>query len=170
MLYKVCYTPVVKRLVYIETSVVSAYDDPRDDPISRAQRIITRQWWDGQGPHFELCYSQAVRAELSRVEFPGQETALALLDKMMLLPITPEVEGVAETYQKHLVMPGGAMGDAVHLAVACVHEVDYLLTWNCRHIANTNKIRHIRVINMRLGLCTPEMLTPEMLVAEEEEL
>lgn len=106
---------------------------------------------------------------MKRQDFPGREASLALLEEMNPLPITPEVEGVAEAYQKHLVMPAGDMGDAVHLAIACVHEVDYLLTWNCAHIANTNKIRHIQVVNMRLGLLTPVMLTPEMLVAKETE-
>ena len=122
-----------------------------------------------QRPHFDLYYSLAVVAELNRAEFPGREAALARLEEMAVLPITPEVDGVAEAYRQHLVMPGGAMGDAVHLAVACVHEVDYLVTWNCSHIANTNKIRHIHTINMRLGLLTPMLLTPEMLVAEERE-
>ncbi len=154
--------------MYIETSVVSAIDDPRDDPISQAQRLITRDWWENQRQYFDLYYSQAVVAELNRIEFPGQKAALSLLDEMMLLPITHEVSGVAEAYRQHLVMPSGEMGDAVHLAVACVHVVDYLLTWNCKHIANTNKIQHIRVINMRLGLLTPTMLTPEMLAGEEK--
>ncbi|MCD4699692.1 MAG: type II toxin-antitoxin system VapC family toxin [Phycisphaerae bacterium] len=158
----------MKPSVYIETSVVSAIDDSRDDPISQAQSLITKDWWENQRRHFDLYYSQAVVAELNRIEFPGQRAALSLLDEMMLLPITPDVDGVAEAYRQHLVMPSGEMGDAVHLAVACVHEVDYLLTWNCRHIANTNKIQHIRVINMRLGLLTPVMLTPEMLVGEEK--
>jgi predicted nucleic acid-binding protein len=153
--------------VYVETSVVSAYSDSRDDPVSRAQHLLTQQWWQEQSKGFDLHYSQAVVSELMRVRLPGQEEALRLLEGMALLPMTPEVEGAADVYRRHLVMPGGDMGDAVHLAAACVHEVDYLLTWNCRHIANTNKIEHIRVINMRLGLVTPVMLTPEMLVAEE---
>ena len=157
----------MKPAVYIETSVVSAYGDPSDHPVSQAQRILTVEWWQQQRSHFVLYYSQAVVAELTRVAFPGRAEALALLDDMSMLPITPAVEGVAEAYQRHLVMPSGEMGDAVHLAVACVHEVDYLLTWKCRHLANTNKIKHIRTINMRLGLCTPELLTPEMLVGEE---
>ena len=157
----------MKPSVYVETSVVSAYDDPRDDPVSQAQRIITTEWWEQQRPFFDLYYSQAVVAELKRVDFPGQDKAISLLDEMDLLPISAEVEGVAETYRRHFVMPAEDIGDAVHLAIACVHEVDYLLTWNCRHLANTNKIRHIRTINMRLGLCTPELLTPEMLIGEE---
>ena len=157
----------MERSVYVETSVVSAYADIRQDPVSLAQSLLTKQWWEQQAPLFDLYYSQAVVSELMRIDFPGRGEALTLLDGMTLLPITDEVEGVADVYRRHLVMPGEEMGDAVHLAVACVHEVDYLLTWNCRHIANTNKIEHIQTINMRLGLVTPVMLTPEMLVAEE---
>jgi len=155
--------------VYLETSVLSAYDDPRDHPVSQAQRMLTRTWWDHERRYFDLYYSQAVAEELRRVEFPGQGAALALLEEMLLLPITPEVEGAAQTYQRHFLMPGGSMGDAVHLAVACVHELDYLLTWNCQHLANTSKIRHLQTINLRLGLRTPTILTPEMLVGEEEQ-
>jgi hypothetical protein len=157
----------MKPTVYVETSVVSACSDPSDHAVSQAQRILTIEWWQQQRPYFDLFYSQAVVAELTRVDFPGRLEAIALLDDMTMLPITPAVEGAAEAYRRHLVMPSEDMGDAVHLAVACVHEVDYLLTWNCRHLANTNKIRHIRTVNMRLGLCTPELLTPEMLVGEE---
>jgi len=142
--------------------------DEREDPVSRTQRLYTAQWWAEQAASFDLYYGQPVVVELERQEFPNRAGALALLNDMILLPITREVEGVAETYQEHLVMPRGAMGDAVHLALACVHEVDYVLTWNCKHPANVNKIRHITTINRRLGLLTPEILTPRMLTVEDE--
>jgi hypothetical protein len=65
-------------------------------------------------------------------------------------------------------MPADDAGDAAHLAIASYHGVDYLLTWNCRHLANANKFAHIREINRRLGLLTPELVTPEQLFMEEE--
>jgi hypothetical protein len=65
-------------------------------------------------------------------------------------------------------MPADDAGDAAHLAVASYHGVDYLLTWNCRHLANANKFEHIRVINRRLGLMTPELVTPEQLFEETQ--
>lgn len=110
----------------------------------------------------------AVLTELMRVPFAGRDEALRLLRQTTFLPITESVRGVADVYGRHLVMPRGPVGDAVHLAVACVNEVDYLLTWNCRHLANTNKVRHIQTINNRLGLLTPHLVTPEMLVSEED--
>jgi hypothetical protein len=66
------------------------------------------------------------------------------------------------------IMPADDAGDAAHLAVASYHGVDYLLTWNCRHLANANKFEHIRVINRRLGLMTPELVTPEQLFEETQ--
>jgi len=154
--------------VYVETSVVSACVTSRDDPVSQAQRFHTTEWWISHRPFYEVFYSQAVAAELHKFSFPGQEEALALLEEMQLLPITPEVDGVAHVYQNHLVMPKESMGDAVHLALACVHEVDYLLTWNCKHLANASKIEHIQVVNRRLGLLTPVILTPEMLLGRDD--
>jgi len=65
-------------------------------------------------------------------------------------------------------MPGSDLGDAFHLAIASVNEVDYLLTWNCRHLANPNKTRRIAEMNRRLGLMTPIIVTPAMLFWEEE--
>lgn len=157
----------VKPTVYVETSVVSAYDDPREDPESQRQRLATVEWWEHERPYFELCGSLAILAELERVAFPGREAAMKLLGSMRMLPITPEVRGAAEVYRRHLVMPDEPFGDAFHLAVASVYEIDYLLTWNCKHLANTKKARHVQTINRRLGLLTPIMLTPEMLIAED---
>ena len=156
--------------VYLETSILSALVDERSHPVSQAQRLITLDWWQAQRPFFDVVSSVAVHEELSQAVFPKQAEALKHLDELDLLAITPEIEGVAATYQKHLLMPRESSGDAIHLAVACVHEVDYLLTWNCKHLANVNKTRHIQVVNMRLGLLTPVILTPEMLVADEDEV
>jgi predicted nucleic acid-binding protein len=158
----------MKPSVYIETSVISALVDERSDPASKSQRLLTQRWWDRESPGFELFYGAAVLVELERSPFPGQKKALAVLEKMEFLPFTDEINGVASVYQKHLLMPQGTYGDAVHLATACIYKMDYLLTWNCRHLANTNKIQHIQTINLRLGLVSPVLLTPEMLVASEE--
>ena len=82
------------------------------------------------------------------------------------LEIVPDIAGIVTIYVENRVMPADDAGDAAHLAVASYHGVDYLLTWNCRHLANANKFEHIRTINRRLGLLTPELVTPEQLFAE----
>jgi len=155
-----------RKTVYIETSVPSAYVDRRDDVVSQFQRHQTRLWWRTERTGFAVHSSELVRLELENGSFPGKTLAIRLMDRLDSLPVTDEVIGVAKVYQEHLVMPRGEGGDAFHLALACVHEVDYLLTWNCRHLANTNKIQHIQAINLRLGLMTPVILTPPMLARE----
>ena len=71
------------------------------------------------------------------------------------------VIGVAQRYIDELLVPRDIGGDAVHLAIACVSEMDFLLTWNIRHLANPNKLNHLVVVNRRLGLLTPQIVTPE---------
>ena len=105
--------------------------------------------------------------ELRTGTFDHQREAVAFAQSLKLIPIDDEVLGVARVYADRLLMPKMPMGDAVHLAVASVYEADYLLTWNCRHLANPNKARQIAELNRRLGLLTPLMVTPPMLCREE---
>jgi len=157
---------MAKKIVYIETSIPSAYVEDRRDLTSRFQLQQTRIWWERYSRYYALVSSEAVLAELRRTPFPRQAEAIDLVRDLTMLPVTEEVSGAARIYQKHLLMPRGHLGDAVHMALACVHEVDFLLTWNCRHLANPHKVEHLRVINMRLGLVTPMVLTPQMLIQE----
>jgi hypothetical protein len=90
-----------------------------------------------------------------------------MVESLPLLPITDEVVEIARLYVRHRLMPEAVGGDALHLAVASLHEMDYLLTWNVRHLANPNKIEHMTVINRRLGLLSPVILSPEELWMEE---
>jgi len=155
------------KTVYIETTVPSAYASRREDAASVYRREITRQWWDEQAKHYELYTSQATIAELTAADWPGRKEALALATPLPLLEITDEVYAVAEAYVRHRLMPAPAAGDALHLALASVHELDYLLTWNIRHLANPNKLEHLVTVNRRLGLLSPIILSPEVLWLEE---
>ncbi len=77
------------------------------------------------------------------------------------------VHPILETYIRHSLMPADPTGDALHLALASYHECDFLLTWNCQHLANANKFQHIRLVNGMLGLRVPSLVTPLELLAEE---
>ncbi len=105
-------------------------------------------------------------SEIERGSFPAREEALRLIEDVQIIRLTEDIAGVARVVIEHFVMPGGHMGDSIHLACASVREVDYLLTWNCRHLANQNKVEHIMTINRRLGLLTPVFLTPQLLLGE----
>jgi len=93
---------------------------------------------------------------------------MSAMDGNPLLPLTQDLEHIVEFYVENYVMPKSLVGDALHLAYASYYDMQYLLTWNCNHLANANKKRHIRVINGRLGLPTPEIITPLELFAEED--
>ena len=85
------------------------------------------------------------------------------------MPPFRDLEQIVEFYIVNHVMPKSFVGDAVHLAYVSYYDIQYLLTWNCNHLANANKRKHIRVINGRLGLSTPEIITPLELFKEEGE-
>jgi hypothetical protein len=73
---------------------------------------------------------------------------------------------IVKTYIRHFLMPAQPGGDAAHLALASYHKCDFLLTWNCEHLANANKFQHIRRVNTMLGLFVPNLVTPLELVGE----
>jgi predicted nucleic acid-binding protein len=104
--------------------------------------------------------SAAVVDELRLGEYPSRSKCLAFIRKVPLLPVVPEIIDVVDTYVRRNVMPRDPRGDALHLALASVHKCDFLITWNCVHLANANKFGHIRVVNTALGLFVPALVTP----------
>lgn len=161
------YNFLMPRSVYIETTVPSALFSQREDPASVYRREMTRQWWSQQSRHYALRTSEATLAELGAGTYPGQAEAIAAIDGIPLLAVTEEAIAVAELYVRQQLMPSPASGDAMHLALACLNEIDYLLTWNIRHLANPNKWEHLTVVNRRLGLMSPIITSPEGLWMED---
>jgi len=106
-----------------------------------------------------LVTSEVVLNEL--VKGPADRSAdwLALIRDLPLLPVEQAVVEIVQTYVRHRLMPN-APGDALHLALASYYKCDFLVTWNCRHLANANKFGHIRRVNAMLGLAVPELVTP----------
>jgi predicted nucleic acid-binding protein len=155
------------KTVYVETTIPNAYASHRNDAASVYRRDVTRQWWAEQARLYQLCTSEATLAELKAGSYRGQEQAMELVESLPLLDITDEVYGIAELYVRHRLMPAPAAGDALHLALASVSEIDYLLTWNVRHLANPNKVEHMTIINRRLGLLSPVIISPDGLWIED---
>ena len=151
---------VSRNIVYIETSIPSFYYTLRSDPESVARMHWTRQWWEAYCEEAKLVTSVAVIEELREGTGGKTQQRIALLDSATVLPITDEVIDIAQVYVDKLVMPRDPKGDALHLALASYHKADFLLTWNCRHLANANKFHHIRVVNFELGLPCPVLTTP----------
>lgn len=88
------------------------------------------------------------------------------MSPLKVLEFSQPIGQIAEIYIEQRLMPSDSAGDALHLAIASYHKCDYLLTWNCKHLANANKFGHIRRINERLHLHTPELVTPLELTQE----
>jgi hypothetical protein len=82
--------------------------------------------------------------------------------------LNDEIVEIAEAYRARGLMPRSPVADALHVALASFFRVDYLLTWNCRHIANANKARHLEELNTKMGLNTPMLITPYMLYPWED--
>jgi hypothetical protein len=156
--------------VYLETSFFSLCVTARTDPLDVGRRVSSSLWWQTQASHFDLFISPEVVRELSAPEFPSSTHALAMLQGLNVLEVTPEVIDLADLLVHEKVMPGPSVeGDAIHVAAATIHRMDYLLTWNVKHLANPNKRTHFAVICMRLGLAAPQLVTPDLLQESENE-
>jgi hypothetical protein len=155
-----------KPRVYVETTVPNFYYETRKQPELVARREWTREWWSDAAQRYELVTGLAVFEELAA----GTRIALVelrtdLLRGLPLLLPHPPIPAIVETYLKHKLMPARpTSADAMHLALASENHCDFIVTWNCRHLANPNKATHIRRINSALGLQVPELVTPQDLL------
>lgn len=127
----------------------------------QARREWTQEWWEVAKWQDALFTSAVVITELLETQdLEKQRKMLDLLAPIPRLPYVDEIDGIVEIYLSHKLMPVDSGGDAHHHALASFHRCDRLVTWNCKHIANPNKVDHIRMINSSLGLHTPQLLTP----------
>ena len=149
-----------KPLVYIETTIPSFYHEVRTAPNIVARRDWTRLWWSDANDHYLLTTSLPVIEELQRGNQEQAASRLALVSGLPLLPVEAAIAEIVLAYIRHQLMPANPAGDALHLALASFHKCEFLLTWNCLHLANANKFGHIRRINTMLGLYTPIIATP----------
>lgn len=132
---------VSKPRVYVETSIPSFYAERRTAPEIVARRKWTRQWWGDASERYELVTSAAVLDELVG-DMPGRSAQRrALVHDLPLVPVEPAIGEIVQAYIRHKVMPADPGGDALHLAPASFHRCDFLVTWNCRHLANAKQIR-----------------------------
>lgn len=153
-------------LVYIETTIPSFYFEVHQEPEMVARRNWTREWWKSYRHLFALATSEAVLAELAEGDYESKDEAIALVTGIGLLEVPDQIADIIDVYLTNHLMPQERVGDALHLALASYHKCDFLLTWNCRHIANANKFEHIRILNGRLGLFVPALVTPMELCVE----
>jgi predicted nucleic acid-binding protein len=157
----------MKPRLYIETSVISYYTArPSRDLIVAGHQQITQQWWLQQLARYEPYISEVVQEEISRGDPPAVALRLRAVRGFARLLVTPDVTRLARKYYDALDLPDKARLDALHLALAVQHGMDYLVSWNFTHIVGARPRGVIQKINYRLRLETPIICTPEELIEE----
>jgi predicted nucleic acid-binding protein len=155
-----------KLSVYLDTTIPSYYYDER--PELKLHRDITRRWWDEEKSHYDVYISGIVLTELNRGNYPHKADVLQLVDELPILKAPDDIDNFVQVYVEQNVMPSRDLGDAFHLVMASYHKIDFLLTWNCKNLANAGKYNLIRLVNMQLDLFVPQIVTPEQLFERGE--
>lgn len=155
--------------VYLETSVVSYLAAwPSRDLIVAAHQEITHRWWRTRRPQFELYASRIVIDEAHSGDEDAARRRLDYLKGLPVLELNQEAKDLGKALISEGVLPRTSVEDALHVAIATVHGIDFLLTWNCRHIANAEMVKPVRGICSARGYDAPRICTPEGLMGEEE--
>ncbi len=149
--------------VYLETSFFSACVTTRTDVQSRFWKRSSLAWLKTQREKHELFISGEVLAELAVPTYPHGREALEFTVEIQVLEVTEEVLGLARVLVNEKVMPGPLVGDSVHVAVAVYYGMEYVLSWNVKHLANPNKRPHLARVCLKVGKVPPMIVTPEVL-------
>lgn len=158
-----------KKTVYIETSIISYLTArPSRDLLAAAWQKVTIDWWDTQRDRFDLYTSDIVIEEAGRGDAFAVARRLEALARIPLLAITDEVVALSEALIDAKALPQKAIDDSLHIALSAVHGVDYLLTWNYRHIDNAETKPIVRAICLTNGYACPEICTPQELMGVYE--
>ena len=147
--------------VYIETSIPSYLTArPSTDIRAAGWQQLTYQWWEDERPKYEIFISELVIAEASQGHPEAAQRRLKSLENIPELTIDQEIGELASSIMAGGGIPVSSEADALHVAVASVHRIDYLLTWNCRHINNASTKPIIRRLCEDAGFICPEICTP----------
>jgi predicted nucleic acid-binding protein len=155
----------MKQSLYLETSVIGAYLD-NGEPF---RRDLTIRWWEHEKDEYRSVISPLVVRELERVPQPHRTGYLNLVKGVEQVELTDEASILAEGYIARGIFHRKYIADALHVALASFHKIDYLVTWNFGHLANVRRQARIRLFNTTAGFFVPMIVTPEFLVSEATE-
>jgi hypothetical protein len=154
----------LKPRVYIETTIIGYLASrPSRDIVTAANQQLTREWWEIRRTDFDLFASQFVLDEASQGDRLEAERRINLLVDIPILLAKPEAEDLANALLAEVPLPARAAVDAAHIALATVHGMDFLLTWNCKHIANAALTAGIERACRSRGFEPPVICTPQQL-------
>jgi hypothetical protein len=150
--------------IYLETTIISYLAArPSKDLITAAHQQVTHDWWQNRRSDFNLFSSQLVIQESSAGDAAVAQTRLQLLSDIPLVQVNVDCVSLARALVERGPIPEKAAVDALHIAIATVHGMDYLLTWNCKHIANAEMQTSVNRICRSAGYEPPVICTPEEL-------
>ena len=154
---------------YIETTIPSYYTARNARSILQASRqLATREWRDGGCSGFELVTSTETLNEAGEGDSTMATERLALLQGIRVIPVTKEAADLARLLVTSGLVPAIAAPDAVHISLASVHRIDFLVTWNFKHIANPHIRERMRMKINDSGHRMPVMCSPEELLNDDE--
>jgi predicted nucleic acid-binding protein len=154
--------------VYVETTIPSYLTAwTSRDLVRAAHQQITREWWQTARDQFEMYVSEAVIQEIALGDANAAADRQGAVKDLPVLTLTDAVLALAREYDTALRLPPKATTDVLHIAFAVAYEMDYLVTWNCRHIASGPVIRRLQDANDLAGRKTPLIVTPEALLEDE---
>lgn len=166
---KIREAPMTKPRVYVETTILSYLTAlPSRDLVRAAHQQITVEWWVNRD-RFSLFVSEAVLEEIRRGDPESAARRMQVADGMGIISATAEAQRLAVELLRSAALPQKAAIDAVHVALAAVHGMDFLLTWNCTHIANAIMRPKIEMVCRNSGFRPPVICTPEELVEQERQ-
>jgi hypothetical protein len=155
----------VKSKVYLETTIPSLLTAwPSRDVLIAGQQQATRDWWEERRQRYDLYVSAFVLDEANQGDEMAATERLAVLKECKVLAYPPEAEALTRALLVSRLIPSRAAVDAAHIATAAVHGMDFLMTWNCRHIANAAIVEKLRAICEREGFPAPVICTPHELM------
>lgn len=162
----------MKPKVYLETTIPTSYLSARRnrDLVKAARQQITREWWDTRRKDFDLYVSEIVVMECGAGDAVAARQRLESLEGLPMLDVTERVYSLAEKLVKQVPLPATAPVDAMHIAIAVVNGADFLLTWNCSHIANAILRHRIENVCRSNGYDPPTICTPEELLEVREDV
>jgi predicted nucleic acid-binding protein len=151
--------------VYVETTIVSYLTAwPSRDVVIAGHQQVTKEWWETRQGDFELCVSQLVLDEASMGDEAAARERIEVLRSLILIETLPEAVALVKALLFAGALPNKAAADALHIAVAATHGIPYLLTWNCRHLANAATRRVIESTCQASGFKAPIICTPDELL------
>jgi hypothetical protein len=151
--------------VYLETTVIGFLTSrPSSDVVVAGHQQVTRSWWNDHRKNYRLVISPAVMLEISAGDPTAAKERLDAVDEIEILQEADEIITLGTEYQVALQLPAKAAVDALHIAFAVFYGIDFLATWNMKHIANVDTMRRLADYNSATGRETPLIVTPDFLL------